>query len=185
MGETIRGDSTLRNKILAPNNQAKMKLLLGDDKATDLIKSLKSEQFLADQGGNVIGNQNTGASAPARTARKEALQPSELPHWNPNFTEPLSLVPPQLREGFRPTNLIDAWRGRSHSAAIDQLAPLLLTKEGPSLQTLVDAMHAEQARRTAISNRGSLTGNALSNLVALPGTTTARRRIYVSSNKGQ
>ena len=176
MGETIRGDTTLRNKILAPNNQAKMKLLLGDDKANDLIKSLKSEQFLSDQGGNVIGNQNTGASAPARTARKEALQPSELPHWNPNFTEPLSLVPPQIREGFRPTNLVDAWRGRAHSSAIDQLAPLL-TKGGPSLDDLIGALQAEQTRRGKVSSRSSSVGNALSTLVAIPGATSGR--LYV------
>lgn len=176
MGSTVNGDTTFRNKMLAPNNQEKIKLLIGDDRGGDLIKSMKQEKFLSEQDQNIRG----GSQTTPKKDRVDALKAPQTPEWNPNLTQPLSLIPPHILEQLRPSNIADAWRGRAYGRAHEQLAPLLTTPEGPQLQDLIAALQAESARRGAIANRSNRTGNALSALVAIPGSTTARRQAFPS-----
>lgn len=172
MGESMNGDTALRNKFLAPNNQEKIKLLIGDKKGDQLIKSMKQEKYLSDQDQNVRG----GSQTTPKAERVKALQPTPLPEYNPNLTQPLSLIPPHILEQIRPSNIIDAWRGRSYARAHEQLAPLLTTK-GPELQDLINSLYAEQSKRAAIGGRSNNAGNALASIVAVPGVTTARRQL--------
>ena len=66
MGATRNGDTTLRNKFLAPNNQDKLRLLLGDQKAGDLIKTVEQQDYLAAQAKYV--NPRAGSPTAPRTA---------------------------------------------------------------------------------------------------------------------
>lgn len=173
MGDTMRGDTTLRNKFLAPNNQEKLRLLLGEKKAAKLIKSMEQEKYLSEQTQNVAG----GSQTTPKAERVNALKPPQFPEWNPDITKPLTLIPPHVLEQLRPSNIVDAWRGRAYGRAHEQLAPLLTTREGPMLQDLIEGIRAESTRRGNIANRSHQTGNALASLMALPGVTTARREL--------
>lgn len=174
MGDTTRGDTTLRNRLLAPNNQDKMRLLLGDDKAEQLIRAMEQEKFLGDQGQNVVG----GSQTTPKKERVNALLPPPAPEWNPNFTQPLSLIPPHLRDELRPSSIFNAWRGQRYGTAANQLAPVLTTPGGPRQDAIVRDIMAEAQRRAAVGAGANRAGNALAGIVAGPGTTTARRRAF-------
>jgi hypothetical protein len=173
MGETVRGDTTLRNKLLAPNNRQKLELLLGKQKATKLVETMEQEKYLGDQYQNVVG----GSQTTPKKERVNALQaPPALP-WNPDITQPFSLLPPSLREQLRPTNIASAWRGQRYETAANQLAPLMITPAGsPSFNDLIQAIQAEVARRGNAARIGGRVGGALSGIVTGPGSTAVRLR---------
>lgn len=175
MGATLRGDSTLRNQLLSPNNRAKIKLLLGDSKGDKVIRGLEQESFIADQTGNVIGNMNTGASAPMRSERVKNLQAPVGEPWGLDFSKPVTYLPPSLRRQLTPMGLINAWRGQQYAAANQELANLLLTQRGDRMNDLVKAMMDEGNRRAMISSRAGAVGNRLTNVLSAPAITTYRR----------
>ena len=117
MGGTLNGDTTLRNKFLAPNNRAKLEMLIGKDKAKDLVSTLEQQQFLSGQAKYV--NPRAGSPTAPRTAAINALEAPPLQPWNPNIAQPLSFIPPSgsthygqaqsLRvAGSRPTPMHDS-----------------------------------------------------------------------------
>jgi len=178
IGATMNGDSTLRNKMLAPNNVKKMELLLGKDKADELVRAMEQERYLANQHSNVIGNQNTGASNMSRKERVEALKPEASHPWNPDITQPLSFIPPGVREQFRPSNIAGAWRGQNNENAMNALSKILTTPAGPDLDRLLRSLRREGTKRSIVDMRAAGAGNALGGLIAGPGATTARRQYF-------
>lgn len=173
MGSTLNGDSKLRNLMLAPNNREKIKLMLprsGDR----LINTLEQEGFLAGQQSNVIGNIQTGASGAMRSERVNALKPQPSQQWNPSLTEPLSLIPPHIRESFRPTTILDAIKNQNAARANNDLANLITLRPGPRMNDLVQALQGETARRNAIAAQAARGGNALT-AAMLPVSVAYRR----------
>lgn len=170
MGDTLRGDTTLRNKMLAKNNQDKMRLLLGPQKADDLIRTMRQEKFLGDQAQNVVG----GSQTTPKRERIDALVPPPTRPMNFNVTQPATWVP----HSMLPHSIADAWRGQRHATALNQLAPLITTPEGPALDRLLDAISKEGRRRSRVENFGGALSNIVSAGVAGPGASTARRQYF-------
>lgn len=173
MGATMRGDTTLRNKLLAPNNRKKMELLLGKDKADDLLHTMEQEYYLGNQYQNVVGGSQT---TPKKERVNAMLPPPSLP-WNPDFTQPLTWVPPSWREGMRPSNIAAAWRGQKYMEAANQLAPLIsIPASAPEFRPLVKAIRQEAQRRAAVENAAARVGSLLTGLVSGPVATTLRHQ---------
>lgn len=175
MGATMRGDTTLRNKLLAPNNRKKMELLLGKQKADDLARTMEQEYYLGNQYQNVVGGSQT---TPKKERVNAMLPPSSLP-WNPDLTQPLTWAPPSWREGMRPSNIAAAWRGQKYQEAANQLAPLIsIPASAPEFRPLVKAIRQEAQRRAAVENAAARAGSVLSGLITGPVSTTARREYF-------
>lgn len=173
MGATARGDTTLRNKLLAPNNRKKMELLLGKKKADDLIQTMEQEKYLGEQYQNVVG----GSQTTPKKERITALQAQPMQPWDFDVTRPGTYLPPSMREQFTPHGLVNAWRGQGAQTAANQLAPLITARTGtPEFSQLVRALRRESLRRAQGAAVGARAGSVLSGLVTGPGTTTARRQ---------
>lgn len=179
MGDTLHGDTTMRNKLLAPNNQDKIRLMLGDTEANDLIKSLRSEKFLKEQSQDVVhGSQTT-----PKRERVDALTPKPLPEWNLDLTKPGTYLPPSWVHEMRPSTVLDAWRGVHSADTMNQLAGAVTMPAGPQMNDLIAALHAEAARNT----RRLGAANVFDNLIGTTGTGTAstgyRRRRAMSEDE--
>lgn len=179
MGDTLNGDTTTRNKLLAPNNQDKMRLMLGKAEADGMIKDLGSEKFLKEQSQNVVhGTQTT-----PKKERVDALKKAPLPEYNPSLVEPLSLIPPHVRQAARPSTVIDAWRGLRNDETMNQLARAVTMPEGPKLNDLIAALTAEAQRSARVSASGQRAGNLLSGAITGPGAGSYRRRRAMSDDE--
>lgn len=173
MGATIIGDSSFRNKLLAPNNQEKIKLILGKKDGEELIDRMQQLKYLGNQKQTVMGGSQTESNRSA----VQNLQPPKGEPWNFNLTSPGSYFPPNLREGMRPGSVMDAWRKQRYGDADNQLAKILTTPEGPELDLLLKSLRSEASRRQKISAGADTSGNALSGMLTLPAPTTVRRQI--------
>lgn len=161
MGATTRGDTTLVNKILAPNNIRKMELLLGKDKAKSLVQSMEQESYLLSQHQNVVG----GSQTTPKKERVNALEAPPVEPWGFDFTKPATYLPPILRNELEINNMRAAWRGSNHDKARNQLAPLLtLPASDPRFDLLVDAIQKESGRRGGNALLAARGGNALTGL---------------------
>lgn len=171
MGDTLNGDTTARNKLLAPNNQDKIRLMLGKVKADEMIKSLGAEKFLKEQSQDVVhGSQTT-----PKKERVNALTPPALPEWNPNLTQPLTWMPPSWTHQMRPSTVLDAWRGVHSADTNNQLAGAVTTPNGPRMNDLIAALMAEGNRAALASAGGQQAGNRL-NMLTNTGAGGYRRR---------
>lgn len=175
MGATKNGDTTLRNKLLAPNNQDKIKMLLGQKDGDGLIKALKQEEYLGNQTSNVLGNIQTGASGSMRSERRKMFDAPELPSWfdHLNATMPATWIPPS----FRPHNVLQAIMSEKAGRAAPALAPLMTMGPGPQMDELVNALHAEAARSAKVQRLSGPFANALGFGASGPGEAFYRRNI--------
>lgn len=172
MGATFNGDTTMRNQLLAPNNIEKLELMLGKNEASKLIKSMNSEKFLKEQSQNVVhGTQTT-----PRAEQVKALEMHQLPAWDVNLTQPMSFIPPRMREALRPTTVLDAWRGQRHGEMYNQLVNAV-TSSGPKMEELITALLTEQARRAAGSNVSNKLGKLMTGAITGPGSAIGRRAL--------
>lgn len=177
MGASLNGDGTLRGKLLAQNNQDKIRLMLGNTRlADDLIDTLKQQKFLSEQYTNIVPNLNTGASTVSRGERKNMLMPEPAREWGFDVTKPVTYMPPSWREQFTIAGLTNARRGDRYSAANNQLAHILTMPQGPSRDQLIQALQDEAIRQATIQRRTRTGGNLLSGVIGVPGTTMARRQ---------
>jgi hypothetical protein len=174
MGSTANGDTALRNKFLAPNNQEKLRLMLGDAKAQTLIDTMQQQEYLSGQSRYV--NPRAGSPTAPRTAAMNALEAPAIPHWNPSLTEPLSIIPPAWVDALRPSTVLQGGRNASYAGARQQLAPLLTQREGPGLSSLLDAIRAEALSRSLATDRGARARALSGLLISGPGAETARLR---------
>jgi hypothetical protein len=179
MGDTINGDTTTRNRLLARNNQAKLRLLLGDDRANELIDNLQSERFLSAQDQNVRG----GSQTAPKGERVRALQPSPLPPYNPSLVEPLSLIPPHFREMLRPSTVIEGARSQQYENARRALAPILVEQSRPqTIDRYLQALYDEVARRGRVAEVAGKTGRALSGVAVGSAPYVMRRNLGDTPN---
>lgn len=178
LGASVNGDTIMRNKLLAPNNQEKLKLLIGDDTVSGkLIKELEQEAHLGNKTMDVLGNNATGASNVGRAERKNMLMPEPARKWDVDFQKPATWIPPSIRDQFTIHGMIDARRADKHSVANNQLAYLLTHPDGPAMVQLIDALRNESARQGQRYARTQAGGNALTGLIAGPGSSVVRRQV--------
>lgn len=142
MGASKNGDTSLRNKLLAPNNQEKLRLLLGKPDGDALIKTLREEEHLGNQTSNVLGNMQTGASGSMRSERKKMFDPPQLPIWDLDVTRPGTWLPPS----GRPHNVLQAVMNDRASRAAPSLAPLMIERDAPRMDALVEAIRNHNDR---------------------------------------
>ena len=173
MGATMNGDTTLRNKFLAPNNQEKLQLSLGAQRASDLVNTLEQQRYLSEQAKYV--NPRAGSPTAPRTAAMRALEPPPLPAWNPNITEPLSFIPPHAIEALRPSNILQGGREQAYAQARQQIAPILM-QSGNSLKPLLDAIQTGSISRALAQRRGAAANALVTRLITGPGSQTARQQ---------
>jgi hypothetical protein len=172
MGDTLHGDTRMRDRLLATNNQKKLRMLIGDDPADNLIAELKSERYLAAQDQNVrLGTQTT-----PKKERVNALLPPDLPEYNPSLSQPLSWIPPSAREALRPTTIIEGSRAAQHEAARNALAPILVQPNQFS-STFLQAVLDEAVRRGDVAKRAAKAGGAASALAGGAAPYILRRQI--------
>ncbi|HLH92064.1 MAG TPA: hypothetical protein VKX28_26830 [Xanthobacteraceae bacterium] len=160
MGEPGNAASITRGKLLSPNNQAKMRIMFGDQKADELIGTLQQEKDFADRLPAVIPNWNTGASAQTRAERMQMFAPptNALSSWTPglDLTNPLHVVPSALRPGTVAQDFAMARAGRVPPS----LVPILLTPQA-QVPDVADAIMSE-------GNRLAKTSSLVRNYVARP-----------------
>lgn len=173
MGATLRGDTTLRNKLLALNNVKKMELLIGKKRADDLVKTMEQEKVLAEQYQNVVG----GSQTTPKKERIQALLPPQIQPWDLDVTRPGTWLPPGAREQFMPHGLVNAALSQRGQKIANQLAPIMATPvNAPEFPALMRALRRETIRRGAAAQILERGGRGLTGLITGPGTTTARRR---------
>jgi hypothetical protein len=177
MGERIGADATTRNKLLAPNNQNKVRSMLkavypqtGDARADDLIQGLKQEKFLAERVADVIPNQNTGASAVARGEAANLFRAPEPLPWD--ITRP-STYPVVSR--LLPQNIAQELAVAGRNRAAPALSHILTTSEGPRMDDLTNAIFAARDRLGRAGRVGGMLDRATSAAVAGPVSSTYRR----------
>lgn len=172
MGERIGGEGSLRNKLLAPNNQEKIRLMLGDVAGRRLINDLESERVIANVTPAILPNYHTGASAVDRSRRGQLLQPPTLPEWDLDLTRPFSWIPPS----FKPHNVLQAMISQRAGEVPPRLAPLMVTSEGPQMDALIASLMAERDRVARVARSTERGGRAISGLIAGPGQAEYRRQ---------
>lgn len=173
MGDTLRGDSTLRNKLLATNNQKKLRLLLGDAQAEKLITTLQQEGHLAEKTSAILPNMNTGASGETRAQRRKMFDAPELPSWFDKLevTKPATWIPPSLS----PHNVLQSFANDRAARAAPALSPLMTTPSGPRMDHLISALTAERDRVAGVHSTMAPWTNALAATVSGPGQFTYLR----------
>jgi hypothetical protein len=179
MGATLHGDTTLRNKFLAPNNRAKLEMLIGKDPAKQLTDALEQQQYLSGQAKYV--NPRAGSPTAPRSAAINALEAPPLPEWNPNVTQPLSFIPPSWLDALRPSTILQGGRQAAYANARQQIVPALLS-QGNELNALLTAIRRESTNRASAATRGSRTQAFVTGAITGPGTEAARRRGRVGDN---
>lgn len=174
VGDTLRGDTTLRNKLLAPNNRAKLELTLGKAKADKLIEALEQEKYLGDQYQNVVG----GSQTTPKKERVNALAAPAMEPWDLDVTKPMSYLPPSMRQQFTPHGLVNAWRGQAAAKTAEQLAPLVTTPQGdPRYGHLIRALVAEGRRRAPWEAAASRLKPVVTGAITGPLSPLVRRRL--------
>lgn len=174
MGDSLNGDTTLRNKLLAENNQNKIRMMLGYGPGQRLIDTLNQEKYLADQAKYVMPK--SGSPTAGRTQAANALEAPPIPHWNPSLTEPLSFIPPSWIDAIRPSTVLQGGRDASYAGARQQIAGPLLSRVGGGLDEFLTAVSREASNRLASANRGDLARRLSTLAVTGPGSETARLR---------
>lgn len=179
LGQTETGDTRLRTLMLAPNNQEKIRLMMGNKAAADeLIGALKSEKHLSEKAMDVLGNNATGASNVGRAERKNILMPEPAREYGLDLQKPGTYFPPWIRDQFSWKGLTDAKRGAAHSAANEQLARILMLPNNPQSLNLLRSLRNEGARQSRNYQTAQGVGDILAGGIAGPGTSVARRRVF-------
>lgn len=179
LGQTETGDTRLRTLMLAPNNQEKIRLMMGNKTAADeLIGALKSEKHLSEKAMDVLGNNATGASNVGRAERKNMLMPEPAKEYGLDLQKPATWLPPSIRDQFSIAGMINAQRGSAHSAANEQLAKILTLPNNSSSIDLLRALRNEGARQTKNYAGSRAIGDVLSGAIAGPGTSVSRRHVF-------
>jgi hypothetical protein len=170
MGESDNA-TRIRTQLLTPNNQAKMRMMLGDPQANGLINTLQQERYLAEQYPRVVPTPTTGASAESRRAGRELFQPRQVEGWDPNLMQPRTWLPP----GWGPGDVFQALAAQRARPTAPALAQSVLARPGPAMTDLIEGAlaryGAEQARQRAWS-RGLA---PVSGFIAGPGQVAYRR----------
>jgi len=186
MGNKTEAAGQVRSKLLAPNNQEKLRLMLSHQPgaADQLIDTLHSEKYLADKAPSIIPNMNTGASGQTRAERRAMFDvpASRAADWVPelDITHPLNLIPRPLHVG----NVLEDIRGARAARVAPALAPIMLTPQGPKMDALINALRTEGIRQSAVNSTSRrYLANPLSAAITGPGQFAYRR--YIENQQGQ
>jgi hypothetical protein len=172
MGDKTENASRIRSQLLAPNNQKKMRMLIGDQEADELIATLQSEKHLADKLPAIVPNMSTGASTVSRAERRNMFAPTQVPPGM-NILEPRTWP---IVGRFTPENLAQSLLNTQAERVPTALAPIMLTPQGPQMDNLIAAILREGEQRSRMSRRSRLfVENPVAGLVAGPGTGAYRR----------
>jgi hypothetical protein len=178
LGATETGDTRLRTLMLAPNNQEKIRLMMGNSRdAEDLINALKQEKGHSEKAMDVLGNNATGASNVSRAERKNMLMPEPAREYGLDLQKPATWVPPSIRDQFSLAGMINSQRTAAHSAANEQLARILTLPNSPRSIALLHAVQNEGARQALNYGKAQGAGNLLAGAISGPGTAVARRNV--------
>jgi hypothetical protein len=172
MGDKTEGAGQMRSKLLAPNNQKKMRLMLGDQAAEELIGTLTQEKYLADRLPAVVPNMSTGASGQTRMERRNLFAPPQIPsvEWN--------LLSPSTYPGahhLNPRNVMQSIINDRYARTAPALAKTMLTQQGPGMDDLIAALTSERARLDRVARVSRTPINALTGLVTGPGQASYNR----------
>lgn len=181
MGDTTEGAGRMREKLLAPNNQDKMRLMLAGNPgaADDLIATLESERHLARNLPAVIPNMSTGASGQTRTERGRLFAPAPAASWLPDvdLTHPLNMIPASMRAG----NVLQDFANARAARVAPALAPILLTPQ-PQIGDLVNALSQEGRRMANVNSLVSrYVATPMHFAIAGPGQAEYRRHIEMQN----
>jgi hypothetical protein len=173
MGATRNGDTTLRNKFLAPNNQEKLQLLLGRQRAGDLMQTIEQQSYLGQQAQYV--NPRAGSATAGRTQAAKALDAPPLGHWSQQFNllKPGTYLPPSWIHEFLPSTILQGGREAGYAAARQQLAPVLTSRR---IDDIVSALQAQGAGRARSAEIGEAWRRATTHALAGPGSEEFRKR---------
>jgi hypothetical protein len=178
LGATETGDTRLRTLMLAPNNQEKIRLMMGGGRdAEDLINTLKQEKGHSEKAMDVLGNNATGASNVGRAERKNMLMPEPAREYGLDLQKPATWVPPSIRDQFSVSGMINSQRGAAHSAANEELAHILTLPNNAHSIMLLKAIQNEGARQALNYGKSQAAGNLLAGAISGPGTSVARRNV--------
>jgi hypothetical protein len=177
MGDRTEGAGAMRGKLLQPNNQAKMRMLLGrvgrGAEADELIQTLEQEHFLAGKFPQVVPNPQTGASNITRQERRNLFNPPQVPQeWN--------LLSPgtwPLVGQFEPRHMLQGIINDRYARVAPQLARTMLTPQ-PQIPDLLQALIAERARTaTAAQGTRRWVSTPLGALISGPGQAAYTRKV--------
>jgi hypothetical protein len=129
-GATKYGDTTVKNQLLAPNNQAKIAALVGQNKADALVKSLQQEDALAEATKKITGGSPTHENMQASVLSGPAAIPGKVSNYIRNF----SIDKPATWLGMAPGSVIPQAEAAALAKARSQLSPLLTTPNGQNAE---------------------------------------------------
>lgn len=178
MGATMTGDAKVGGKLLAPNNQNKIRLLLGDQRGGGLVQELEQERFLRERYPHVVGNPNTGASAVGRGETANLFRAPEALPWE--LTRP-STYPVVGR--LMPQNVLHDLMVAGRARSAPALAPLLTTPEGPAMDNLLQEILRQRSRAAGATRAGAAADRLTAATVAGPASSTYRR--YYENQKAE
>lgn len=172
MDASTRGDTTVRNMLLAPANQEKLTWLATRRgyNANRLSGRLEQEITNAATYRNIVG----GSQTTPKAQRVNALMPPPLPGYLDTFeaTKPATWIPNALR----PQTIFEGARAERYGNATRQIAPILMTRQGPQMDDLVAALVAERNRQAIARATAGRFGNALTGAIAGPGQSVGQNR---------
>jgi hypothetical protein len=171
MGATQNGDTTLRGRFLAPNNQEKLRLLLGRQRADELIRTVEQQAYLGQQAQYV--NPRAGSATAGRTQAASRLEAPALGHWDPSVSRPFSWLPPGWIDALRPSTVLQGGRNASYAGARQQLPSALLARGG-RLDEFLTGVQAENAARAQVARRGAQITQASTQALTGPGSEILR-----------
>ena len=167
LDRTTRGDTTARNLMLAPNTQEKLRYMLGDQKAGDLLTSLDQEANIAAKNQEVVGGSPTGG----KVQRSRLTQPPETGGFS-GFLNNLNA----MRPGTYLSTGENAYRNARYQNMRSEAAPFLTRPVGPN-DALVQQLLSGAQQQGANAQRGLAVRNLATGLINAGGGEEARRRL--------
>lgn len=188
MDATRNGDATMRLKLLAPNNQEKLRLMLraaygrsGNARADHLIQTIEQQSYLAGQAQYV--NPRAGSATAPRTQAAKALDAPPLDPYlaNLNVLKPGTWLPQSWIHEFLPATILQGGREAGYAAARQQLSPVLRSR---NIGDFVSALAAENAGRGRAIAAGDAWRQAITAALAGPGSEEFRKRGRLPNTRG-
>jgi hypothetical protein len=173
MGASVTGDARVGTKLLAPNNQNKIRILLGDQRGNQLIQELEQERFLRERYPDVVPNRHTGASAVERGEAANLFRAPDPLRFE--FTKPSTY--PFGIGSLMPQNVLQDILVAGRARAAPDLAPLLTMPAGPQSQqadNLLRELLQQRSRGAANARAGGIAGRLTNATTAGPATSTYR-----------
>lgn len=175
MDTSVRGDTTVKNLLLAPANEEKLNWLSGRHgySPNKLIQNLEMESAHTGFHQNVAGGSQT-------TPKAVRLKMSDPQPMFPAFSEYVSQFnpyhPATWVTPFSPGAISSGIRATSAETGRRQIAPMMVMTASESRNKLIEAILAEQSRLNRASQVGGSVGSVIGGAVSGPGAQMERSR---------